>query len=135
MSISLSWSSSSYSLSIWPSGSGCAAAYFQPWLENYDFFYDVNWKSNWFVCRMNKDVINLCYYFSCKIFALDHWPVEISTHWSNLASAILIWLVQFWSNHWTSQNGEIREKKRFPHCNHVTTCVFLKPLFSESCWK
>ena len=26
-----------------------------------------------FVCRMNKDVINLCYYFSCKIFALDHW--------------------------------------------------------------
>jgi hypothetical protein len=30
---------------------------------------------------MNKDVINLCYYFSCKIFALDHWRVEISTHW------------------------------------------------------
>jgi hypothetical protein len=45
-------------------------------------------KSNWFVCRMNKDVINLCYYFSCKIFALDHWQVEISTHWPNLASAI-----------------------------------------------
>ena len=38
---------------------------------------------------MNKDVVNLCYYFSCKIFALDHWRVEISTHWPNLASAIL----------------------------------------------
>ena len=48
-----------------------------------------------FVCRMNKDVINLCYYFSCKIFALDHWRVEIYTHWPNLASAILIWQVQF----------------------------------------
>ena len=22
---------------------------------------------------MNKEFINLCYYFSCKIFALDHW--------------------------------------------------------------
>ena len=27
--------------------------------------------------------------------ALDHWRVEISTHWPNLASAILIWRVQF----------------------------------------
>jgi hypothetical protein len=33
---------------------------------------------------MNKeDVINLCYYFSCEIFALDHCGVEISTHWPN----------------------------------------------------
>ena len=30
-----------------------------------------------------------------SIFALDHWRVEISTHWPNLASAILIWRVQF----------------------------------------
>jgi hypothetical protein len=27
--------------------------------------------------------------------ALDHWQVEISTHWPNLAIAILIWRVQF----------------------------------------
>ena len=27
--------------------------------------------------------------------ALDHWRVEISIHWPNLASAILIWQVQF----------------------------------------
>ena len=27
--------------------------------------------------------------------ALDHWRVEISTHWPNLVSAILIWRVQF----------------------------------------
>ena len=26
---------------------------------------------------------------------LDHWRVEISTHWPNLVSAILIWRVQF----------------------------------------
>ena len=56
---------------------------------------------------MNKDVINLCYYFSCKIFALDHWRVEISTHWPNLASAILIWRVGFEA---TSQNGECLKK-------------------------
>jgi hypothetical protein len=42
-----------------------------------------------------------------KIFPLDYWQVEISTHWSTLASAILIWRVHFEA---ISQNGEIREK-------------------------
>jgi hypothetical protein len=33
-----------------------------------------------------------------SIFALNHWRVEISTHWPNLASAILFWQGQFRSD-------------------------------------
>jgi hypothetical protein len=30
-----------------------------------------------------------------SIFAINHWSVEISTHWPNLANAFLIWRVHF----------------------------------------
>ena len=62
---------------------------------------------------MNEDVINLCYYFLCKIFALDHLRVEIFTHWPNLASTILKQLARM----------ARYEKKNVSH----TACIPLYP--------
>jgi hypothetical protein len=84
--------------------------------------YLCGWKSNWFVCRMNKDVINLCYYFSCKIFALDHWRVEISTHWSSVLS-VSVDLVNFLALSW--KVSTIRYVKYQYYCVSIhTTFVY-----------